>query len=42
MKVNEGELMATFCGSPHYASPEIMKERRYIGPVSFVFIFFVF
>jgi len=32
MKISEGELMATFCGSPHYASPEIMKEKRYIGP----------
>jgi len=27
-----GNLLNTFCGSPHYCSPEIMLESKYIGP----------
>lgn len=27
-----GVLLETFCGSPLYCSPEIIKETNYIGP----------
>lgn len=28
----ETSLLSTFCGSPLYASPEIVKGTPYIGP----------
>jgi len=27
-----GHLLKTYCGSPLYASPEIVNARPYIGP----------
>ena len=31
-RYNEGTLLRTFCGSPQYASPELVRRRAYVGP----------
>ncbi|CAO3621890.1 unnamed protein product [Cunninghamella echinulata] len=34
LQPNDGTLLETSCGSPHYASPEIVTGVRYNGPAS--------
>lgn len=37
-----GELLATWCGSPPYAAPEVFEGQQYEGPQLDIWVFLCF
>ena len=31
VKLEKGEILHDFCGTPHYISPEVIKKKGYYG-----------